>query len=99
MTPPGRAILKNNGTEKNATIKNTRANIIHEARSVPMTYEFICAGSSFDFCVILAVVAVDDTIPHKIEETIIDELLHKNFVSIYHRYDTPDITTTKNQIE
>jgi hypothetical protein len=52
-----------------------------------------------DFCVILAVVAVDETIPQSIDERITPEFDPTNFVSIYPRYDTPDIITTKNQIE
>jgi hypothetical protein len=47
----------------------------------------------------LAVVAVEDTIHPRADERIIEELLPRNFVSTYHRYETPDITTTKNQIE
>jgi len=49
--------------------------------------------------VMLAVVAVDETIPPRIDESMIEEFLPTNFERIYHRYETPDITTTKNQIE
>ena len=47
----------------------------------------------------LAVVAVDDTSPPSIDERMIDEFFPTNFERIYQRYETPDITTTKNQIE
>lgn len=52
-----------------------------------------------DFCVILAVVAVEDTIQPRSDESIIDEFDPTNFVSMYQRYETPDIITTKNHIE
>lgn len=92
-------IAPKSDAEKNSTTTNTRTNMIQLARSVPITYEFIFLGSSFDFCVMLAVVAVDETIQPKSEERRIDELDPTNFVSTYPRYETPDIITTKNQIE
>jgi len=99
IIPPGIIIAENNDAEKKSTTTNTLTNMIHDARSVPITYEFIFFGSSVDFCVILAVVAVDETIPPRADERIIEELLPKNFVRIYPRYETPDMITTKNQIE
>ena len=71
--------------EKNSTTTNTLRNMMQLARSVPITYEFTFFGSSFDFCVILAVVAVDDTIPHNSDERMIDELEPTNFVKTYPR--------------
>jgi len=85
MTHPGIIIAPKSEAEKNSTTTNTRRNMIQLARSVPITYEFTFFGSSLDFWVILAVVAVDDTIPQRRDERIIEELDQTNFVSTYPR--------------
>ena len=92
-------IAWNSAALKKNTIAKTLKNIIQEARSVPITYEFIFPGSSLLLAVMLAVVAVDDTIPPSIDERMIEEFFPTNFERIYQRYETHDITTTKNQIE
>ena len=76
-----------------ATI-TTRRNMIHEARSVATTNEFLCSGCSVLFRVIAIVVAVDD-MSHPIPpEAIIPMILDNT----YPAYSTPAITTTKNHI-
>lgn len=92
-------IAPKSDAEKNNTTIKTLTNMIQLARRVPITYELIFFGSSVDFCVMLAVVAVEDTIPPRSDESIIDEFEPTNFVSMYQRYETHDIITTKNQIE
>ena len=81
----------------NATMM-TRRNMIHDARSVAVTYEYLCSECSVLFLVMATVVAVDEMSPPIPHDTIMPHLLPIMRERRYPAYSTPAMMTTNFQI-
>jgi len=81
----------------NATII-TRRNMIHDARRVAVTYEYLCSMCSVLFLVMATVVAVEEMRPQIVHEAIIPHFAPSVRERRYPAYSTPAMMTTNFQI-